>query len=151
IPGLKLTVVSTDGQEVEPVEVDEFRIGPGETYDVFVRMPDDRAYTIFAQSLDRTGFARGTLAPRVGMEADVPELDEPVWLSEVDMMGAMVMSAANAQAGITSMNASRSAASGHRGHGGSPDLQKANHARTEYGSAVDMRVDYPRNNLDDPG
>src|SRR5690606_1381341 len=74
-----------------------------------------------------------------------------VWLSEVDMMGAMVMSAANAQAGITSMNASRSAASGHRGHGGSPDLQKANHARTEYGSAVDMRVDYPRNNLDDPG
>ena len=55
IPGLKLTVVSTDGQRVEPVEVDEFRIGPGETYDVIVQIPDDRAYTIFAQFMDRTG------------------------------------------------------------------------------------------------
>ena len=64
IPGHKLTVVSTDGQPVEPVEeVDEFRIGLGETYDVIVRMPDDRAYTIFAQSMHRTGYARGTRGP----------------------------------------------------------------------------------------
>lgn len=152
IPGLKLTVVSTDGQEVEPVEVDEFRIGPGETYDVIVQIPDDRAYTIFAQSLDRTGFARGTLAPRLGMEADVPRTDEPVWLTDVDMMGAMALNMGNgsAHAGMTAMP-SASGGGAHAGHGVSPDLKKANHARSEYGPGVDMRVDYPRSNLDDPG
>ena len=130
IPGLKMTVVSTDGQEVEPVEVDEFRIGPGETYDVLVRMPDARAYTIFAQSMDRTGFARGTLSPQSGMQAEVPRPDAPAWLTETDMMGAM--------AGMMDM----------------PGMDMglpARHARTEYGPAVDMRVDYPRTTLDDPG
>jgi FtsP/CotA-like multicopper oxidase with cupredoxin domain len=29
--------------------------------------------------------------------------------------------------------------------------KKARHARSEYGPSVDMRVDYPRANLDDPG
>lgn len=130
IPGLKLTVVSTDGQDVEPVEVDEFRLGPGETYDVIVQMPDDRAYTIFAQSLDRSGFARGTLAPRTGMEAEVPRFDAPVWLTETDMMGAM--------AGMADMP-------------GMDMGPPARHARTEYGAGVDMRVDFPRTNLDDPG
>ena len=66
IPGLKLTVVAHDGVDVEPVTVDEFRIGTAETYDVIVEPKDDRAYTIFAQSIDRTGYARGTLAPRAG-------------------------------------------------------------------------------------
>lgn len=133
IPGLKLTVVSTDGQPVEPVEVDEFRIAPGETYDVLVRMPDDRAYTIFAQSMDRTGFVRGTLAPRAGMAAAVPAPDPRAWLDPVDMMGAMAAMEA-----------------GHSGHG-MVEMRKANHARTEYGANTDMRVDYPRDNLDDPG
>ena len=153
IPGLKLIVVSTDGQEVEPVEVDEFRIGPGETYDVVVQIPDDRAYTIFAQSLDRTGFARGTLAPRLGMEAQVPRPDAPVWLSDVDMMGAMAMNAGNAptHAGMSAMPIESNGASAHAQHGAGPDLQRANHARSEYGPGVDMRVDYPRDNLDDPG
>ena len=36
IPGLKLTVVATDGQDVEPVTVDELRIGTAEVYDVIV-------------------------------------------------------------------------------------------------------------------
>ncbi|MDE0856233.1 MAG: copper resistance system multicopper oxidase, partial [Nevskia sp.] len=63
IPGLKLTAVATDGQRVEPVEVDEFRIASGETYDVIVEPRENRPYTIFAQSMDRTGYARGTLAP----------------------------------------------------------------------------------------
>jgi len=138
IPGLKLTVISTDGQRVEPVEVDEFRIGPGETYDVMVRIPEDRAYTIFAQSMDRTGFARGTLAPRAGMEAEVPQPDAPVWLAPVDMMGAMA-----------AMDDSADPA----GHGmamASPE-RTARHARSEYGPDVDMHVDYPRGNLDDPG
>jgi CopA family copper-resistance protein len=73
IPDLPLTVVQADGQWVEPVRVDELRIGPGETYDLIVE-PEDRAYTVFAESLDRSGFARGTLAPRAGMTAAVPAL-----------------------------------------------------------------------------
>src|SRR6202023_2760936 len=67
IPGLTMTVVAADGQDVEPVGVDEFRIGTAEVYDVIVEPKDDRAYTIFAQSLDRSGCARGTLAPAAGM------------------------------------------------------------------------------------
>jgi len=85
IPGLKLTVVATDGQDVEPVTVDEFRIGPAEVYDVTVEPKDDRAYTIFAQSMDRSGYARGTLAPSMGMEADIPPLDPRTILSMGDM------------------------------------------------------------------
>jgi len=72
IPGLKMTVVQADGQNVQPVEVDELRMGPAETYDVIVEPKEDRAYTIFAETLDRSGFARGTLAPRPGMIAEIP-------------------------------------------------------------------------------
>lgn len=71
IPGLRMTVVQADGQNVHPVEVDEFRMGPAETYDVIVA-PDEDAYTIFAESLDRSGYARGTLATRAGMTAAIP-------------------------------------------------------------------------------
>ena len=66
IPGLKMTVVQADGQNVQPVVVDEFRMGPAETYDVIVEPVEDRAYTIFAETMDRSGYARGTLAPRAG-------------------------------------------------------------------------------------
>ncbi|MGB1581833.1 MAG: copper resistance system multicopper oxidase, partial [Nevskiales bacterium] len=71
IPGLKMTVVAADGQNIHPVSVDEFRIGVAETYDVIVE-PADSAYTIFAQSQDRSGYARGTLTPQAGMTAEVP-------------------------------------------------------------------------------
>ncbi len=73
IPGLKMTVVQADGQNVQPVEVDEFRLGPAETYDVIVEPTAERAYTIFAEALDRSGYARGTLAPRAGLSAAIPE------------------------------------------------------------------------------
>jgi CopA family copper-resistance protein len=73
IPGLMMTVVQVDGQNVQPVEVDEFRMGVAETYDVIVEPVEDRAYTIFAESMDRSGYARGTLAPRMGMAAAIPE------------------------------------------------------------------------------
>ncbi|HNP30604.1 MAG TPA: copper resistance system multicopper oxidase [Nitrospirales bacterium] len=73
IPGLKMTVVQADGQNVQPVVVDEFRIGPAETYDVIVQPADDRAYTLFAETMDRSGYARGTLAPRAGMTAPLPD------------------------------------------------------------------------------
>ena len=73
VPGLELEVVQTDGKNIKPVAVEEFRIGVAETYDVLVR-PHDRAYTVFAESLDRSGFTRGTLTPELGLEADIPEL-----------------------------------------------------------------------------
>lgn len=159
IPGLKMTVVQADGQNVEPVTVDEFRFGPGETYDVFVE-PRDDAYTIFAQSMDRSGYARGTLAARPGLEAPVPEPDPVSWLTMADMMGDMTggMARGGMDHGAGQMD--------HSGHGGmamdhsrhtdarnplATPSQDVRHARTEYGPSVDMRVDMPRTNLDDPG
>ena len=121
IPGLTMTVVQADGQDVEPVTVEEIRVGVAETYDVIVT-PQEEAYTIFAQAMDRTGYARGTLAVRDGMAAAVPTPDPAQPLTMGDMMGAM--------------------------GGGSVRVR---HARTEYGPSVDMRVDTPRTNLDDPG
>jgi CopA family copper-resistance protein len=75
IPGLPMTVVEADGNHVVPVTVDEFRMGVAESYDVIVQPDGDSAYTIFAQSLDRSGYARGTLAPRLGMTAAIPAMD----------------------------------------------------------------------------
>jgi CopA family copper-resistance protein len=181
IPGLQLTVVAADGQDVEPVAVDELRIAAAETYDVLVRPRDDRAYTVFAQSIDRSGYARGTLAPRDGMAAEVPAVDPPRWLDMADMMGAMSMSdgmgssgAAHAMPGMQGSGAQAMAgmdmvAMPHQHHPGmdmgaptaapampampAPSLRvfRARHARSEYGPGVDMRVDTPRGNLDDPG
>jgi CopA family copper-resistance protein len=85
IPGLKMTVVAADGLHVKPVSVDELRIAVAETYDVIVE-PDAEAYTLFAQAMDRTGFARGTLATRAGLSAPVPVLD-PRPLVTMDDMG----------------------------------------------------------------
>jgi len=143
IPGLKMTVVHVDGQDVEPVTVDEFRCGPGETYDVIVS-PQDDVYTIFAQSLGRSGYARGTLATHEGLSAPVPKVDAPEWLTMADMMGDM--SGAHDMGAMASMD--------HGMHGGMAMAANAvhvRHAKTEYGPSVDMRVDTPRTNLDDPG
>jgi len=85
IPDLPMTVVQSDGNDVEPVTVDEFRIGLAETYDVIVQPKDDTAYTIFAQAQDRTGYARATLAPRMGMTAVVPPMDPRPVRTMMDM------------------------------------------------------------------
>ncbi len=85
IPGLKMTVVAADGQNVHPVTVDEFRIGSGETFDVLVEPSGGEAFTIWAQSMDRTGYARGTLAVREGLSAPVPDLDPRPLLTMADM------------------------------------------------------------------
>ena len=74
IPGLPMTVVQADGQNVVPVETDEFQIAVAETYDVIVQPGEERAFTIFAEAMDRSGYARGTLAPRQGMQTAIPEL-----------------------------------------------------------------------------
>ena len=89
IPRLQMTVVQTDGNDVEPVTVDEFRISVAETYDVIVQPQDAAAFTIFAQSEDRSGYARATLAPRIGMTAPVPPMDPRPMLTMVDMGMAM--------------------------------------------------------------
>lgn len=143
IPGLKMTLVQVDGQDVEPVTVDEFRFGPGETYDVIVEPVGDQAYTIFAQAMDRTGFARGTLAPAAGMAAAVPALDKPEWLAMTDMMGDL------SRGNMGGMDHGAHAL--HSGVVVAPNPVHARHAKTEYGPSVDMRVDTPRTNLDDPG
>lgn len=94
IPGLPLTVVQADGQNVEPVQTDEIQIGVAETFDVIVQPPEDRAYTVMAESMDRSGYARGTLAPRMGMTAAVPSLRKPPKRTMIDMgmdMGGMKM------------------------------------------------------------
>ncbi|MBW0146174.1 copper resistance system multicopper oxidase [Marinobacter arenosus] len=87
IPGLEMTVVQADGNNVQPVTVDEFRIGVAETYDVIVRPKTAEAYTIFAESMGRSGYARATLAPEEGMEAEVPELRDAPLLTMADMGG----------------------------------------------------------------
>ena len=155
IPGLTLRVVAHDGQDIEPVSVDEFRLAPAETCDVIVEPDDERAYAIFAQSMDRSGFACGSLAPRTGMRADAPAPDPRPLLSMTDMMGSMDHGA-HAMAGMdmpgmdhSKMDHSRMnhAAMGHA----MPAPVRVTHARAEYGPLVDMRVDTPRTNLDDPG
>ncbi|MFC7497738.1 copper resistance system multicopper oxidase [Enterovirga sp. GCM10030262] len=90
IPGLPMTVVAADGQNVKPVETDEFQISVAETYDVIVTPPEDRAYTLVAESIDRSGMGRATLAPRLGMTAPVPPLRPRPTLGMKDMgMGGM--------------------------------------------------------------
>ena len=191
IPGLKMTVIAADGQDVEPVPVDEFRISVAETYDVLVEPTGDQAYTIFAQSIGRSGFVRATLAPRIGMSAPVPDMDPPQWLAMQDMMGAMAMGSMGGMSdmhqasgkegkaphdmhsmeGMHDMPGMSHGGMGeghgqmqmpmpmqHAGHGGGHTMPmaqgmppKVTHARTEYGPGVDMHVDMPRTNLDDPG
>ena len=85
IPGLPMTVVSADGQNVVPVKVDEFRFGVGETYDVIVMPTEDKPFTFFAESIDRTGFARATIATREGMEGEIPEQRPRAILTMADM------------------------------------------------------------------
>ncbi|NWO01404.1 MAG: copper resistance system multicopper oxidase [Idiomarinaceae bacterium] len=93
IPGLEMTVVAADGQPVKPVSIDEFRIGVAEVYDVIVQPRKNQAYTIYAESFDRSGYVRGTLTPELGLEAEVPELRPVVERGMAAMgMGAMAMS-----------------------------------------------------------
>ncbi len=163
IPGLKMTVVSADGQNVSPVDVDEFRIGLAETYDVIVT-PKQNAYTIFAQSMDRSGYVRATLATQTGLSALVPALDKPEPLTMTDMMGAMGAGIRNMHptgmhhekmnhgSGEHSMHDMVDIKTGADNlHRSSDKADTARHASTEYGASVDMRVDTPRTNLDDPG
>jgi CopA family copper-resistance protein len=137
IPGLKMTVVAADGQNVHPVTIDEFRIAAAETFDVIVEPAGQDAYTIFAQDIGRTGHVSGTLAVREGLRAPIPALDPRPILSMADM----------GHAGM--------GAAGHAGHdmpGMSHGAGMQQHPQGESGNPlVDMQTMAPTAKLDDPG
>jgi CopA family copper-resistance protein len=160
IPGLELTVVAADGQDIEPVTVEEFRMGPAELYDVIVEPKDDRAYTVFAQSMDRSGYARGTLAPRAGLSAEIPPLDPRELLSMADM--GMGHGDSASEASMPGMDHSNMPGMDHGQHGtpagtshdeatppGSGD--HSSHASAVAGPTVDSIAMQTSPRLDDPG
>ncbi|MEN5300541.1 copper resistance system multicopper oxidase [Pseudomonas sp. TWI628] len=137
IPGLSLTVIAADGLPLTPVTVDELRIAVAETYDVLVTVGDLPAYTLFAQSMDRSGYARGTLARAMGLQAVVPEPDPRPVLSMADMgHGNMAAMDHSNMAGMD--HASMNSLQGH------PTSETDN-------PLVDMQTMAPRANLADPG
>jgi CopA family copper-resistance protein len=159
IPGLKMTVVAADGLHVRPVPVDEFRIAVAETYDVIVEPIGPDAFTIFAQAMDRTGYAAGTLAAREGLRAVVPDLDPRPILTMADMgHGGMAHDTpANAEddphAGHTMPAPQAPVPDPHAGHdmagmGGGAPVHPATEARNPL---VDMQTMAPGSKLDDPG
>ncbi|MEM7504098.1 MAG: copper resistance system multicopper oxidase [Pseudomonadota bacterium] len=140
VPGLEMTVVQADGQNVRPVTVDELQLGVAETMDVIVT-PGEGAYTLFAETMDRSGFARGTLTSERGLQAAVPELRDPPRVTMRDMGMGHDMPG-DADMGHGGMQ------HGHAGHDiGTPKVAH-NHRR---GPGVANVVDYPSNRLDEPG
>ncbi|TAJ68801.1 MAG: copper resistance system multicopper oxidase [Phenylobacterium sp.] len=123
IPGLKLTVVASDGQNVRPVEVDEFQIGNAETYDVIVQPTEDRAFTVVSEAVDRSGMGRATLAPRMGMTAEVPPLRARPLGTMKDMgMDMSSMHGGGAAGGVVAMPGMDHAAMGHGAAGVAPGM-----------------------------
>jgi len=135
IPGLKLTVVAADGQNVRPVEVDEFQIGNAETYDVIVQPTEDRAYTLVSEAIDRSGMGRATLAPRQGMTAPVPPLRERPILTMKDM--GMDMSA---HSGMSGMDHSSMPA---MDHSNMPSMDHSTMAGMDHGGTAGMASSAP--------
>ena len=154
IPGLKMTVVAADGQYIHPVTVDEFRIAVAETFDVIVEPSGQDAYAIFAQDMGRTGYARGTLAVRPGLEAPLPAID-PRPLLTMDDMGHGGMDH-GAHGSAKTMEGGCGASMGHdmgamtgMDHG-SGDMQQ--HPASETGNPLlDMQAMSLKPKLDDPG
>ena len=169
IPGLKMTVVQADGQDVHPVTVDEFRIAVAETVDVIIEPKAQDAFTVFAQSMDRTGYAAGTLAAREGLKAEVPAPDARVMLTMDDMghggmghdMSAMdkpVPAKPGAKAGDPDPHAGHAMpqkpappADPHAGHAMSGTGMQAHPASERGNPLVDMQTMAPTSRLDDPG
>ena len=133
IPGLKITIVQADGLNVRPVAVDEFQIAVAETYDAIVEPADDRAYTLVAESIDRSGMGVATLAPRPGMAAEVPPLRKRPLATMKDMgmgmdHGGGAAAGAAAGAGCTAEHAAM-------GHCTMPEADSGNHAAMGHGAA----------------
>ena len=151
IPGLVMTVVQADGINVRPVDVEEFQIGNAETYDVIVK-PDDRAYTIVSETIDRSGMGVATLAPRAGMRAAVPPLRERPVLRMADMGMAHGTADQSSMSGMDHSGMGQGSAvppptaSEHAGHRAASQPAPAPAAPMDHGS-MDMRdkskVDFP--------
>lgn len=148
IDGLPMTVVQADGQNVEPVETDEIRIGVAETYDVIVTIPDDRPYTIFAETMDRSGYARGTLGPPGVGPADVPARRARPMLTMADMG---MMPATHDGAGSMDHGVHSDAGASHEGMGGGMQPGRVHAAETRRGphSPVPHRRPLPTEGLPD--
>ena len=142
IPGLRMTVVQSDGLPVRPVVVDEIQVAVAETYDVIVQPADERAYTIVGESVDRSGMARATLAPREGMAAVVPPLRRRPLADMKDMgMGGMQHGSGGSMAGMDHSMRDFSAA---------PGVKKTPTVQTISPMPVD-RMGEPGQGLDDVG
>ena len=142
IPGLKVTVVQADGNNVLPVKVDEFRIAVAETYDVIVRPKDGEAYTIFAESMGRTAYARGTLAVREGLTAEVPEMREDPLLTMSDMRFSPLHRALGHDAHGGQAEEASAAHGEHSGHGGSGETHVMADGTVMQGSAHEGHGDH---------
>ena len=144
IPGLKMQVVASDGQNIQPVNgIDEFRIGIAETYDVIVE-PKAGAYTIFSQAIDRSGYARGTLTSNPAQQAAVPAMDAVPVLTHTDMgMGDM-----SGMDGMEGMDHSAMAGMSDMNH---DSMKNAGGVQIQRGPQVDMVAMNPQVRLDDPG
>lgn len=151
IPGLKMTVVAADGQHVEPVSVDEFRIAVAETYDVIVEPDSEQAYTIFAQSMDRTGYARGTLAVREGLQAPVPAVDPRPVISMNDMGMDHGDMAGMDHGSMTGMDHGNMTGMDHASMAGSNGAMQRHPASETDNPLVDMQTMSPTPKLSDPG
>ncbi len=157
IPGLPMTVVNADGENVQPIEVDEFQISVAETYDVIVRPTEDRAYTVVSEAIDRSGMGRATLAPRLGMTAEVPPLRQVPNLTMKDMgMGGMGGMDHGSMAGMDHSAMGHGPAApmdhGSMDHGGmSHNMRDPNNAPADMavGVGVDMISPAPSNRLAD--
>lgn len=157
IPGLPMTVVNADGENVRPIEVDEFQISVAETYDVIVRPTEDRAYTVVSEAIDRSGMGRATLAPRLGMTAEVPPLRQVPNLTMKDMgMGGMNGMDHGSMAGMDHSAMGHGPAApmdhGSMDHGGmSHNMRDPNNAPADMavGVGVDMISPAPSNRLAD--
>ncbi|WP_297811040.1 copper resistance system multicopper oxidase [uncultured Methylophaga sp.] len=147
IPGLAMTVVAADGQPVQPVKTDEFRIGVAETYDVIVE-PTAQAYTVFAQSQDRSGFVSATLASRFGLTAPVPPMYPRV------ERGMEAMGAGHAMHDMMSSDGSHNDMM-HKGHHHNEAMTEKggtlSHGPDNHGPGAAMVVDKPSFRLDEPG
>ncbi|MDP3802007.1 copper resistance system multicopper oxidase [Brevundimonas sp.] len=160
IPGLPMTVVQADGENVRPIEIDEFQIAAAETYDVIVRPTEDRAYTIVSEAIDRSGMGRATLAPRLGMTAEVPPLREVPNLTMKDMgmgdmggmsgmdHGAMGAQSGGAMAGMDhgAMTGAPGAAMAGMDHGAmAPQAPAGTMSGMDHGSMSGMNMRDPEN------
>jgi CopA family copper-resistance protein len=145
IPGLKLTVVAADGQNVRPVEVDEFQIGNAETYDILVQPAEDRPYTIVSEAVDRSGMGRATLAPRPGLTAEVPPLRERPLATMRDM--GMDMSGHGKTSGSSGMDHSTMAKSEPTSPGMAPPRARGSDVMVDMSEmgGMDMSMLNPRN------